>query len=417
MKIYIGLGSNVGDRAGYLRDAAHRIADHVSIIRTSRVFESTPVGVSNQPLFLNAVMEAETDIEPRRLLKILKNIEVDLGRIDRGRWQMREIDLDLIFADDLIINDQDLRLPHPEAHHRNFVACPLAELNPEFVHPITKQTIGKISENLEKDFLRPVVIDWEAPSATEVLCSNDSLINHGAMILRHVVDPQEIQGWYAAAKDLFSIDSAELRRYPRKFPSRSGYTPPGIEGVRYDGPSNLRHFFDFKPEVITPSAIFNSEMTKAWQKLHAIAMTILAKLSGNGETKLDQIIQNGEHHLRVAQYLNDQTATFSVLFPPHLDWSLITVFAGGVNSGLAIRIGQRWHRVEIPEDAVLIGAGTMLRLYKPEVPSMRHRVMADSLERISLFLFTEPRHDEILPNGETVGHMIARLEKETRKED
>ena len=130
---YIGLGSNLGDRGENLRRALERLG----AARVSTIRETDPVGVTEQPRFLNAVAELETDLPPRALLDRLLEIERDLGR-DREseeRWGPRAIDLDLLLYDDEVIDEPGLTVPHPRLAERRFVLEPLAELAPELVLP------------------------------------------------------------------------------------------------------------------------------------------------------------------------------------------------------------------------------------------------------------------------------------------
>ncbi len=129
---YVGLGANLGDREQTILEAAHRIGAQ----RISTLIETEPWGVTDQPLFLNAVAEVPTTASPGVLLLQLLKVERDLGRIrDGNRWGPRLIDLDLLLYGDEIIDDEDLQVPHPHLHERTFVLQPLAELAPDLVVP------------------------------------------------------------------------------------------------------------------------------------------------------------------------------------------------------------------------------------------------------------------------------------------
>jgi 2-amino-4-hydroxy-6-hydroxymethyldihydropteridine diphosphokinase len=129
---YIGLGSNLGDRASLLRQACESLTKvpQVTVLRGSSIFESEPWGYADQPAFLNAVVEIATALGPLELLLVLQSIEKRLGREKRFRWGPREIDLDLLLYADLRINRRGLTVPHPEMFERAFVLAPLAELAP-----------------------------------------------------------------------------------------------------------------------------------------------------------------------------------------------------------------------------------------------------------------------------------------------
>lgn len=131
-RVFVGLGSNVGDRLEHLRAAvaALRSTSGVEVVRTSSVYETAPVG-PDQPLFLNAVVELRTGREARRLLERLKGIERELGRTPGPRWGPREIDLDLLVYGQDVIDEEAVRVPHPELGSRAFVLVPLAEIAPD----------------------------------------------------------------------------------------------------------------------------------------------------------------------------------------------------------------------------------------------------------------------------------------------
>jgi len=141
----ISLGSNVGDRLGYIRQATQMIrCMDIPIIATSDIFETAPWGVKEQPWFLNACLLAETSDAPRELLSKLKEIEDRLGRVSRFRWGPREIDLDLLFLNEFTVNEPDLVLPHPEMHKRPFVLVPLNQVAPDWVHPLLLRRVSEL---------------------------------------------------------------------------------------------------------------------------------------------------------------------------------------------------------------------------------------------------------------------------------
>ncbi|KAJ1451728.1 Dihydropteroate synthase-like protein [Pelagophyceae sp. CCMP2097] len=125
---YVALGSNVGDRLGLVSRAWAALGGVGDVTATSALYDSTPALVLDQPRFLNAVVALETTLEPLQALKALKDIEQRLGRQDRGRWGPREIDLDLLFLDDVRFHDDVLTLPHERAAEREFVLRPLADV-------------------------------------------------------------------------------------------------------------------------------------------------------------------------------------------------------------------------------------------------------------------------------------------------
>jgi 2-amino-4-hydroxy-6-hydroxymethyldihydropteridine diphosphokinase len=131
VRAYVGLGSNVGDRLGHLRSAvaALRANEKIVVTDVSSVYETDPVGPA-QPDFLNAAVAVDTDLSPQEMMRVLKAIERDIGRVPRERWGPREIDLDLLVYGDRRIDSDDLVVPHPQIAARAFVLVPLTELAP-----------------------------------------------------------------------------------------------------------------------------------------------------------------------------------------------------------------------------------------------------------------------------------------------
>ena len=143
MKTYIGLGSNLGEREAQIRLALDDLArlPGSRLVRASSLYDSEPVGDVDQPKFLNAVAELETELSPRQLLWNLLLIERRLGRTRTRRWGPRTIDLDLLLYGPLVVEEPDLQVPHPEMTRRSFVLVPLVELDPLLVHPVTGETL------------------------------------------------------------------------------------------------------------------------------------------------------------------------------------------------------------------------------------------------------------------------------------
>jgi 2-amino-4-hydroxy-6-hydroxymethyldihydropteridine diphosphokinase len=131
VRAYLGLGSNLGDRLEHLRDAIPLLARRgVKPLRSSRVYETEPVGGPRQPDYLNAVLEVETSLVPRALLKTCLEVEADLGRTRGERWGPRVIDIDVLTYGREEIAEPGLEIPHPRMHQRAFVLVPLLELDP-----------------------------------------------------------------------------------------------------------------------------------------------------------------------------------------------------------------------------------------------------------------------------------------------
>jgi 2-amino-4-hydroxy-6-hydroxymethyldihydropteridine diphosphokinase len=137
MAIYLGLGTNIGDRAKNLNDALESLEGHpkISIKRASNFYETPPWGDTNQPSFLNAAVEVKTSLKPHELLAALKGIESELGRGKSRRWGPRIIDIDILLYDDQIIDTPKLTIPHRDLHSRAFALVPLLEIAPELKNP------------------------------------------------------------------------------------------------------------------------------------------------------------------------------------------------------------------------------------------------------------------------------------------
>ena len=136
---YIGLGSNLGDRERNLREAVRRLTAHcpLRVLATSTILETDPVDFLDQPRFMNMVVRIETTLTPHELLHCLKKSERELGRKKTFSKGPRTIDLDILLYDNIILNTEDLTIPHPEIKNREFVMRHLIELDPELVDPLT----------------------------------------------------------------------------------------------------------------------------------------------------------------------------------------------------------------------------------------------------------------------------------------
>lgn len=139
-------GSNLGDRYGFLKKGLEMVSHsrELEILTTSGIYETEPVEIADQPAYLNAAVRISTLFAPMDLLTKLKTIETSVGRIPRGRWLEREIDIDIIFYGDEKIESEELTIPHPRAHLRRFVLRPLSEIASNFVHPIFHKTVGQL---------------------------------------------------------------------------------------------------------------------------------------------------------------------------------------------------------------------------------------------------------------------------------
>lgn len=148
--VHIGLGSNVGDRLAALRSAVALLAEHGTIERVSSVYETAPVGVVDQPPFLNACVALATALSARELLARTRAVEHALGRVERRRWGPREIDVDILLCGDLVVAEPDLAVPHPRMTDRAFVLVPLAEIAAGAVVPGTDASVATLLERVPR---------------------------------------------------------------------------------------------------------------------------------------------------------------------------------------------------------------------------------------------------------------------------
>ena len=152
-RVFIGLGSNLGDREENLRRALSRLNENQDIVleSTSRFLESAPWGVIDQPSFLNGAALVRTTLSPLDLLRALKTAERSLGRVPDGpRWGPRVIDLDILLFDDRVIDTEELTVPHPRLTERDFAMIPLIELDPEARHPVNGLPLRVILDEMQQ---------------------------------------------------------------------------------------------------------------------------------------------------------------------------------------------------------------------------------------------------------------------------
>ena len=142
---YVALGSNLGDKEGNVRRALELLEERgVEVVRVSSFICTEPYGVTDQPQFLNGVCQVRTSLAPLALLHILLAIEQEMGRVRLRHWGERNIDLDLLLYEDVVMDTPELTLPHPDMQNRDFVLLPLAEIAPEIIHPTLQKTIHEL---------------------------------------------------------------------------------------------------------------------------------------------------------------------------------------------------------------------------------------------------------------------------------
>jgi 2-amino-4-hydroxy-6-hydroxymethyldihydropteridine diphosphokinase len=156
--VFLGIGTNLGSREINLEKAIERIGEFIGpVIESSSIYETEPWGFQANEEFLNQVVRVRTDLNPSGLLGRILMIESLLGRI-RGekRYESRLIDIDILLYDDIIVDEESLKIPHPLMHQRRFVLVPLCELAPDMIHPVLKKTFADLLEICEdKGVVRP----------------------------------------------------------------------------------------------------------------------------------------------------------------------------------------------------------------------------------------------------------------------
>lgn len=152
-KVLLGIGSNIGNRVDTCCAAIEKIKSRSDISNTlvSPFYETEPVGVTNQPSFINLALKTTTLLSPIDLLNALKTMENELGRIHRYRWGPREIDIDILLYEDAIISTTNLKIPHPEMHKRAFVLAPACDITPQWQHPVLKKPLRLLLTTLPRE--------------------------------------------------------------------------------------------------------------------------------------------------------------------------------------------------------------------------------------------------------------------------
>lgn len=151
-KIYLSLGSNMGDKRKNLLKAIELIGklENTEVIKTSTILETEPFGYLEQDNFLNACLEVKTLMTAQEFLKSILKIELDMGRVREIKWGPRIIDIDILFYDNEIIGEDNLSVPHPWICERKFVLDPLSEIAPNYIHPLEKKTISMLARKLKE---------------------------------------------------------------------------------------------------------------------------------------------------------------------------------------------------------------------------------------------------------------------------
>ncbi|WP_299237563.1 2-amino-4-hydroxy-6-hydroxymethyldihydropteridine diphosphokinase [Sulfurihydrogenibium sp.] len=152
-EVYLGLGSNVGDRLLNLNKAIELLSEKIQILKKSKIYVSKAVGYTDQPDFYNMVLYGRTNLSPEELFNFIKDVEKNAGRVYRFHWGPREIDIDILFYNNLVYKSDKLNIPHPRLHERDFVLLPLIELNPKLFHPVLNKRVSDLKEFMENSVI------------------------------------------------------------------------------------------------------------------------------------------------------------------------------------------------------------------------------------------------------------------------
>jgi 2-amino-4-hydroxy-6-hydroxymethyldihydropteridine diphosphokinase len=147
--VYIGLGSNLGDRVANLRDAVHRLSAIIRVEQVSRLYVAAPLGYVREDSYINGALHGQTTMTPMDLLGMLQSIEVAMGRRPGVQFGPRPIDLDLLFYDSIQMETYKLTIPHPRLAERAFVLRPLADIAPDLMHPVLYYTVSQLLQDTE----------------------------------------------------------------------------------------------------------------------------------------------------------------------------------------------------------------------------------------------------------------------------
>jgi 2-amino-4-hydroxy-6-hydroxymethyldihydropteridine diphosphokinase len=149
--IFLALGSNIENRKQHIETAIVLLREKVHDIIVAPLYETKPRYFEDQQNFLNTVLSGYTDLEPRELLQFTKAVQKEVGRVERFRNGPREIDIDILFYDNVVYKDEELEIPHPRLQERDFVLQPFSDINPDFSHPVLKKTIRELLATLPEE--------------------------------------------------------------------------------------------------------------------------------------------------------------------------------------------------------------------------------------------------------------------------
>ncbi len=420
MKLFLGLGSNLGQRERTLWRAVEELRKHLTQVRLSPFYESTPQHVPDQPLFLNLALEGEWNGTLLELLNLTQSLEIKLGRMPRERYGPREIDIDLLIAEATTHHDERLTVPHPRLVERLFALRPLADLAPHLFLPSLEHH-PDFSTLEDTCWLHQPTVDlsdlddgWWMLQAFEHMQS---------FVIRHAIDPHNATQLIEHGRAFLRSSEAKSEAQRKIGLQGSGYTPPFVERVANEAPDGEREFFDLLAPTLAATRLpydthpdFSALSLRVRSFLEQVAMRCFQLLDNSAHTTLATDATDGAHMLRCSRYFAREDPV-RVIFPAHRDFGLLTLFGGGAARGLEGEFAGSWHPIralDIP-GSVMVGVGNTLKLYLPHLQGFHHRVTAANTgeqERLSYSLFTEPRGNVLLPNGERASD---RLERSVRR--
>ena len=149
--IFLALGSNIENRKQHIETAIAFLREKVHDMTVAPFYETKPRYYEDQQNFLNTVLRGFSELAPRELLQFTKTVQQEVGRVERFRYGPREIDIDILFYDNVVYKDEELEIPHPRLHERDFVLQPFSDINPDFSHPVLNKTIRELLNTLPEE--------------------------------------------------------------------------------------------------------------------------------------------------------------------------------------------------------------------------------------------------------------------------
>jgi 2-amino-4-hydroxy-6-hydroxymethyldihydropteridine diphosphokinase len=149
--VFLALGSNLGNRRQYMDRAVTLLQEHVTIDGRAPYYVTSPVGYTDQGDFMNGLVRGTTKLSPQELIEFIRKVEEEVGRVRRWRWGPREVDVDIIFYDDMVVDEPDLMIPHVRYSERDFVLQPLIDIAPDHKDPVTGLTAGELLADLSDE--------------------------------------------------------------------------------------------------------------------------------------------------------------------------------------------------------------------------------------------------------------------------